>query len=304
MNTLEFSLHPGNKGNVFETEFITSQNNFLNYNINIWDFGDGTTLYNSPTSSHIYQFPGVYRISLSAWSEQGYFLMAEDYINVDYIFRDGITFTNIPEENSIVGIPTSESFVVSVTSCRINEPISITLHALNTNSLPEHKIKEKWQHLAPKWKFVDALTNKSIDSNITLNTSPIYRNSKIVAVSGSYSFYYVDDTPTQFDKDEGGCPVILLATLSSQNFSYPPESLHYPYYSYSNNETVQAAVPRYIMNVIPTELKITENFLSNIFPIKWTGVPIPVMTTCVFNPKSLNSFSAFQQVVICHLVIY
>jgi PKD repeat protein len=149
MNTLEFSLHPGNKGNVFETEFITSQNNFLNYNINIWDFGDGTTLYNSPTSSHIYQFPGVYRISLSAWSEQGYFLMAEDYINVDYIFRDGITFTNIPEENSIVGIPTSESFVVSVTSCRINEPISITLHALNTNSLPEHKIKEKWQHLAP-----------------------------------------------------------------------------------------------------------------------------------------------------------
>jgi hypothetical protein len=159
------------------------------------------------------------------------------------------------------------------------------LQAFNTNSVPHYAVPDKWEFLVPRWRFVDASTDEILEGPITLDTNPIYRNNKVVAVSGEASFYYIDDLASG-----GGCPLLLAATLSTERFTYPPESLRYPYYSYSNSEVARAVISWQINDAIPTRLKVTGNYLNDVDPIKWSTVPIPVMVTCEFDPTILDEF--------------
>ena len=303
METLKFSVSPllkkegAYKGNVYATQFEFKQQNFFEYTETAWEFGDGNTAYNSTTAAHIYNYPGIYQVSLSAWSNNGYLQTAKEQIDVDYIIRDSMVATKIPADKSVVGAKTKECFTIALTSTRIQEPIVVALHSLGSASIPYSAAPQKWNFLTQRWRFVDATTNEVISGNlIEVNTAPIYSNSNQIAVSGEFSFYYIDDSPTRFDSGVG-CPAMLIVTLSAQNFLYPPETLRYPYYSYSNTESVQVAIPRFIMDLVPTELKITENYLSNVYPIKWTTVPVPVMVTCMFNPLTLPSFASSTDVL-------
>lgn len=296
MEALTFSLTPSvkkaglYKGDVYATEFVCVQQNFLDYTHTVWNFGDGFVVYNALSAQHSYNYPGIYNITLSAWSNEGNMLLATESVNVDYIIRDAIIAKQIPKDKSIIGNKTKDAFTIQLTSAKISNDLTVSLHSLNSNSVPNEVLSDKWNFLAQRWRFIDAATDKIIQNNIvTLTATPIYSNTKIIAVSGEFSFYYIDDEPTEYD-NETGCPVILLATLSAQNFLYPPETLRYPYFSYSNTETIRVAIPRFIMDLIPTELTITENFINDVYPIKWTNVPIPVMLTCSFNSNSLESF--------------
>ena len=288
MDTLEFSTYPSKKGDVYGTTFTFAKTNFPSYINTIWDFGDGHTSYNELSVSHVYKYPGFYTVTLSAWSPTGELHVAYEFIDVDYVHRDAIKITNMPTTWGLPGAYTNEPFYVSLTSAKIDQPLSLILHSINSKSLPYDVVDGKWNFLNPRWRFINALTNELVTSSIQLTSGPIYKNNVVVAVSSEAAFYYIDDMPTM--DPEPACPVILLATLSTENFSYPPESLIYPYYSYSNNEMVQAAVIWQIQNAVPTALSVTENYLNDIYYFKWTNVPIPIMINCKFDASLLSTY--------------
>lgn len=286
-----FSLTPSSQiGDVYATEFKISAEFPLQYNQTTWDLGDGTFVYDQREIKHIYQYPGIYKVSLSAWNDLGFLLRDTADISVDYVHRDLVVFKDIPDEYGTPGLKSITPFVVSLTSSKIDQDIAISLQTFNTQSVPHYALPDKWKFITPTWRFIDAETEEIIGDSYKIDTKPIYRNSKVVAVSGEFSFYYVDDLSTGTNLTDN-CPLLLSMTLSTENFTYPPESLVYPYHSYSNSEVARAVIAWQVSDVVPTRLIVTENYLNDIYPIKWKGVPIPIMITCEFDPLMIDEFA-------------
>lgn len=282
---------PGLSGDVYSTEFVFSKVAPSYFTDFTWDLGDGNRAYNVASVSHTYDYPGIYTITLSAWSELGVTATATTYVTVDYVYRDRIEFTQIPNLNGLPGLASNRPFVISLTSSKIDQQLKVVLQPLNTNSIPYSEVPTKWNFLVPRWRFLDATTKTVLQENaIEIVTQPIYKDSKVVAVSGQASFYYIDDLSTGIDPNTT-CPLVILATLSTLHFTYPPESLIYPYYSYSNNETVKTGATWRIEDIVPTNLHVTENFLNNIYEVKWTNAPIPVLITCNYDPGLLPNYT-------------
>ena len=285
-----FTVSPSSqRGDVYGTEFVFSSLLPSNYTAFAWSLGDGIIEYNKSSVSHTYNYPGIYSVNLSAWTDQGLLYTDKADIDVDYVYRDAVVFSHIPSSYGTPGLRSVEPFTVSLTSAKIDQPLSIVLQAFNTKSVPHYAIPEKWRFITPKWKFVDASTNQILEGAIVLSSTPIYKDDKIVAAKGEASFYYIDDLSTGTDPNNS-CPLMIAATLSTERFSYPPESLIYPYASYSNSEVARAVIAWQINDIVPTKLKVTENFLNDIYPVKWSNVPIPVMITCEFDSGFLGSF--------------
>ena len=296
-------------GYVYETKFVFKKTNLPSFSITSWDLGDGTLVYeptlsadNSIGVEHIYKYPGVYRIGLSAWTQSGDFETTEKYIDVDYKVKDRILFTDKPTQWNTPGQPTHKPFVVSLTSTKIDEPLSLVLHAANSDSVPYFEIDDKWRFIVPTWKFIDSETLKPLRSPVLLETVPLYGETGIIAVSASCKFYYIDYSST-LNKDRV-CPVLITATLSTEQFTYPPESLVYPYFSYSNNEVVKAVETCHVLDAVPTELKVTENFIQDTYPVKWSNIPIPVMVTCRFDPAHSPLFADIEGISAADIFTY
>lgn len=278
---------PSQQGDVYATEFVFSANFPFAFVSFTWDFGDGRSIYNEPTVRHTYNYPGIYTVSLSAWTSQGFLIKDSAEINVDYVYRDIISIDRLPNEYGLAGLPTEDPFVVSLTSARINEPIGIVLQALNTKSVPYEAVDSKWKNITPKWRFVDSETKQIIDGVYRIKTDPIYKDSKIVAVTGTASFYYIDDLST-ITEEGNECPLLLVATLSTDHFTYPPETINYPYYSYANSDVTRAFINWQISPAVSTDLFVTENYISNVYPIKWSTIPIPILVSCKFDKQKLG----------------
>jgi PKD repeat protein len=149
---LEFSTSPGNKGDVYATEFVFKKQTLPTYNITAWDLGDGNFAYGKDEVSHFYEFPGVYNVKLSAWSEQGELQTASTSIDVDYILRDALLITQIPSRWGVPGLRSIEPFTISLTSAKVDQPLGVVLQALNTKSVPHYAVPDKWNFLVPRWK--------------------------------------------------------------------------------------------------------------------------------------------------------
>lgn len=285
---IRFTISPNNQtGDVYATEFEFSANFAYAYASFTWDFGDGYLEYNSSTAKHTYQYPGLYTVSLSAWTPEGFLIQDSAEVNVDYVYRDAIVVERLPSQFGVAGLPSTEPFVLSLTSAQIDQPLAITLQALNTKSVPYYAVSEKWKFITPKWRFVDANTNEIIRDAYVLSSVPLYKNSKVVAVSATASFYYIDDLASFADRGNA-CPLLIIATLSSAHFKYPRETINYPYFSYSNSDVTRALINWQITPAITTSLKVTENYINEVYPIKWSNVPIPVMITCKFDKSELG----------------
>ena len=286
-----FMITPSTQeGDVYGTEFTFTSELPLKFSKFAWSFGDKSKIvYKKESTSHIYQYPGLYTVELSAWSDDGDFVVDSAYVNVDYVYRDSMNFTQIPGAYGYSGIKTKEPFVISLTSAKIDQPIYIDFHSHHSNSIPYYAVDEKWRFITPKWRFTDFEGNTIIDK-VLVDTTPVYKNGRVVAVKADYKFFYIDDIFTGLDVVRD-CPILLIARLNTENFSYPPESLIYPYASYSNNESVQAVGTWKILNTIPTNLKVTENFINDVYPVKWANVPIPVMITAESNSKKISAFA-------------
>jgi hypothetical protein len=287
-----FTINPSSlSGSVYSTTFEYALK--FDYDYITWNLGDGTFVYNEFAVSHTYDYPGTYQVSLTAGK---YYddplllggppqLITETVtVYANYVYRDAIIFKEVPSTNfSYAGRETDTPFVLSLTSSKIDEQISVCLYASNSQSVPYFSATDKWNFLAPRWRFIDASTKKVLGENVVVDTVPLYKDSTVVGVSGYLAFYYIDDTPSNIAN-----PLQLKVTLNTENFLYPPESKYADYKSYSNPQNPQATLSWTVSATPVTNYKITENYLNDIYPIKWANVPIPVLITCLHIPTDPN----------------
>jgi streptogramin lyase len=303
-----FNVFPDNVvGTVFLTDYTFDASSVDTATSFAWDFGDSTVSYDGSIVNHTYKYPGIYTVTCSAWGTNN--LPPQVFqrtVQLDFACPNQVVFSQIPSSYSIPGQKTNSPFVVSVTSTEIQDSLYLTLQSLNTNSIPFDSVPSKWNFITPTWRFIDAKTNQVITNGALVDSTPIYQEYngelKVVAVSGEASFYYVDDTSTNFNQ-ASGIPILLIASLSTETFVYPPDSQIYPYNSYANSDSAKAAVLWQIDRYFPTNLKVTENFISDTYPTKWNNVPIPVMVTPYFDSR-LNSNFAYTPTITANILEY
>lgn len=288
----QFIIYPRTqKGDVYGTEFTFVADMPPQYTKFAWNFGDNSlVVYDKERVTHTYLYPGIYTVSLSSWTDYGEYFTEDGTVDVDYVYRDSIKFVASPDGYGIPGLSSAEAFVVQVTSAKIDQPISIVLQSFNSHSVPDYSVPKKWRCITPTWRFTDS-KQTVLETAYVLDTVPIYNSeNKIIAVKAEASFYYIDDLSTGVNP-ETDCPIMIVATLSTEGFVYPKESIIYPYTSYSNSEVARAIIAWHINDVIPTNLKITENFLQDVYPTKWVDVPIPVMITLESDTTKIGTYA-------------
>lgn len=143
----------------------------------------------------------------------------------------------------------------------------INLYSQFSRSSPYQDPQSKWGHLLPQWRFLD------IDGNVTqsvtaIATTSVYNSAGVYwGLSGSVSFYYIDDLSTLLNQ-----PVLIWATLETSGFDVNIDTRCSPGYANSRITSVVA----YNINTFPPEnLEITRNGIYDIPSPKWEGVEFP-----------------------------
>jgi hypothetical protein len=290
-------------GYVYGTEFLltdtsTGQNLITEQ---IWDFGDGSTrVFDTVNTSHIYTYPGTYTIGLTTADILGNSSTASKTVEVDYIYRDRLLVTKIPDDYATPGLPTPSPFKVALTSAQINVPLNLNLYSANSRSTPYETVPSKWKFLTPTWRFLDK--NYNVVTTLSVATTQLFYENKIVGLSGEAEFYYVDDKCTgSAESSENKCPLLITITLETSSFKYSNDSKIYSYPSYANNKAIRAGIIWDVYGNIPTYLNITGNYLDEIHKYKWEGIKIPFMITpqtkiknYLFGPEELEPTILFS----------
>jgi hypothetical protein len=268
-------------GDVFATKFaVTSLTPKTNLKRLVWSFGTDELFYNVDNFNYTYNFPGTFNITLTAIDYDNNQSTKTIQVTAELPYRDYVTFTQIPDSFADPGKPTKNPFKINVLSTNIDRPIFIDLFAVNSKSTPDEFIPNKWKFLSPTWKFLDK--NLSTISTLSVVPQPVYKNNVVVAVSGAAEFYYVDSIGT--GEPIGSCnPILITATLQTSAYSNPRDSNIYNYNSYTNNETVRAGIIWLVNDTYPNLLKITANYINEIYPKQWEGIKIPIVITCHSN---------------------
>jgi PKD repeat protein len=279
MVTANFTVTPLT-GDVYGTEFSVTNNSTGNIHTYIWNFGEGELIYETKNPKYIYKTNGSKNISLTSIDINGSTATYSTTVTAEYLYRDYLTFTQIPNTFADPGQPTSIPFKLQIISSQISKPMCVDLFAANSKSIPYDFISSRWSFLAPTWKFLDS--NKKVTTTLPVLSSPIYNNeNRIVAVSGEAEFYYVDSIS---NGDTGqGTPIVITATLQTSGFFNFNDSKIYEYPSFSNNETVKAGLLWQVNDLTPDLLRITSNYLDVIPKQKWADIKIPFIVSCHGN---------------------
>jgi len=268
-------------GDVLATEFTVT--NFTTADVSIqrytWDTGYGNLIYNTTNPVFTYPYPGTYTITLTAIDYNGNASIVSQQVKADIVYRDYITFTQIPEKYADPGKATSSPFKINVISSNPNNPLHIDLFATNSKSTPYNTVPDKWSFLTPTWRFTD--TNLNTVTTLSVTPIPVYKNNKVVAVSGAAEFYYIDSMST--GNPVNNCPILITATLQTSGFNYPTDSYIYPYNSYTNNETVRAGLVWQVNDLFPNLLKVTGNYVEDINSKQWKDIKTTTLITCHSN---------------------
>ena len=269
-----FSVMPST-GFVYVTDFVFTD--ITNYGAPIanrfWGFGDGVVVYNEQTVVHTYRYPGTYAVSLTATDIHGNIFNSSRNIIVEYAIRDAIRVVSVPEDFSLPGLPTAETFKLSVTSAQIDQPLNIQLHSANSRSVPCHLVDEKWRHLTPTWRFTDK--NLNLVTTLSVEPTPLYQDNKQIGVCGDAEFYYIDDIGTELI--DGDCSLSLYATLLTNSFIFPQDSNNYSFQSFANTSNVRSSILWQIEKVVPEYLRITSNLIDEVHPTRWVNAKIPIL---------------------------
>jgi len=273
------------------TNLTTSVNTIRRYN---WDPGTGAIVYDKKSPTFTYKYPGSYVVTLTAIDFNGNTSTATQYITAVRAYNDYLTFTDIPDRYADPGLSTETPFEISVVSSNIDSPLVVDLHVANSLSTPKQFVLDKWGFLTPTWYFTD--TNFNTINSLNIEPVPVYINDVVVAVSGTGKFYYIDSMST--GNPTKNCPLLITATLQTSGFNYPYSSINnqeyldvYTYPSHANNETVCAGLIWQVNDLVPTNLKITGNYINDIYPEQYVGVKIPTLITYHCNKTNLLSGS-------------
>lgn len=253
-----------------------------------WDLGDGTIVFQDydefeDTSSitHIYKYAQTYVVTASVYNElhpEDKTLYATRNLIVSNAYNNSIALVS----DSNVSISTPLEIKVSVTNTDTDNPTYITIHPKNSASIPKDSVPFKWSSIARKWKFTDENGNDIVFPYL-INTAPcallndqeaVHGTTNTAAVSGEATLYYTDDS------SKNG--LTLTSFVNSDLTSSSNDSFTSDHFSFSNpatffNKTIN------VTNLIPTGLKITENFINPIYPLKWANVTIPILVTLTSN---------------------
>ena len=251
----------------------------------IWDFGTGDLIYDTVNPSYRYNSPGIYTITLTATNFDGESISLSRQVTAEIAYRDYLKFTDIPESFSDPGIIPSKPFKFEVISSNLNQPLIVDLFASNSKSTPYQYASDRCQFLTPTWKFLDK--NLTPVTSLSVQSIPVYINGVVVAASGSSEFYYVDSSST--GTPTANCPILITATLQTSGFNNPLDSSIYPYESHANNKTVRGGVVWQVNDLTPTLLKVTSNYIEDIYPEQWTGIKTPVLITAHSNRSQIIS---------------
>ena len=277
MLTSNFSLTSNSVGYIYATTFTFVNANSSNNVQSVWNMGDGTYLYNENIINHIYNYAGVYIVSLSTFdafnnsSTSSLQITALSYVN------DYVTFSALPTAYGLAGSPTSSPFTIKVFSAQITQPLIIDLYAENSKSIPYNEVSKKWNFINPTWGFTTDSEGLNYISSILLTSSPLYYNNTIVGASAEVSFYYIDSIGS--GSTATNCPLLISATLQTSGFNNPLDSSIYQYSSFSNSKVSRAVTTWRVGETFPDYLKVTGNYIDEIYPEKWTNVKIPTMVT-------------------------
>lgn len=279
MVTAGFTVTPLT-GDVYGTEFSVTNTTTGYIHTYIWDLGEGELVYETKNPKFTYKTNGPKTISLTAIGINGDTSTYSTSVSTEYLYRDYLTFTQIPDMFADPGQPTSIPFKIQVISSQITKPLNVDLFAANSKSIPYEFVSSRWSFLVPTWKFLDK--NKNIVTTIPVLSAPVYNSdNRLVAVSGEAEFYFVDSIS---NGDTGqDTPVLITATLQTSGFYNFNDSNIYDYPSFSNNETVRTGLLWQVNDLSPDLLRITSNYLDGIPKQKWEGIKIPFIVSCHGN---------------------
>lgn len=282
-------------GNIYETEYV-----FVDASIGddisqiVWNLGDGTYRYNDKTITKKYNYPGIYTVSLNVYDVNNQCSTKSVQITANSYIKDYVAFTRIPNRYNLVGRATDESFKIQVQCSQIVDTLDLQLYAANSKSIPYNQIDDKWSFLNPTWRFCKNHDGSDIIDILSLSATPIYLNSVQVGVSAEGEFYYIDDTGTKGISDD--CTLLISATLKTSEFINPLDSDVYSYSSLSNNKIVKTSTTWRVIDDVPTFLKVTGNYIDEIYKEKWKNIKIPTMVTLhsygrdyILNNSTANS---------------
>jgi hypothetical protein len=285
MIQVSFTVTP-TSGDVYATDFTfvnTTSSTSLFRHV-AWDFNDGTNLiYDTPSVTRTFNYPGTYNIRLSATNSDGETGVFVQTISADLVYRDYIIYTQIPDNYANPGQPTSQPFRIQVVSSQINKPILVDLFSTNSLSIPFEFIPDRWSFLNPTWRFTD--TNGTFIKTLSVQSVPVYKNNRVVALSGIGEFYYIDST-SPGDTQEN-CPLLITCSLQTSSYNYPLESNKISYESFSNNQNLKATTIWSVHNLQPDELRITANYLTDLYSRYWENIQIPFLITAHSNRSIL-----------------
>jgi len=277
MVTANFNVN-NNNGYIYYTSFDFVDNS-VGDNIvkKVWNFGDGGYVYNVNEVSHTYQYPGIYTVGLQVYDSSNNIYTYSLPVTATSYVQDYVNFTQIPKVYSLAGLPPDVPFNITVQSSQIVDTLNVQLYAANSKSIPQSQVDPKWSFLTPTWRFCLNSDGSNIIDSLVLSASPIYLNNVQVGVSAAGSFYFIDDIGSGILTENA--PLLLAATLSTVGFVDKLDAPYYSYMSFSNSKVARAATTWQVNDMFPNFMKITGNYIDDIYPSKWTDVKIPAMIT-------------------------
>ena len=273
---------------------------YLSNDTFVWDMGDGTRV-KGASAFHIYQYPGVYTVSLLAYTSGGqeYLSTITREVSVGNFLNDKLTLQtddiinviNVPagtkrtriklnRENSwqphqaLSAIGYTINLHASGSLCR-----PLTIHTYNTF---------KWAHLDERWAFYQPLTANDgtliydpVDKIQTVDNEDIYILEK--TIKGAQTFTRVGSS---FLASSSGVSAVFVGTSGAAEFLYvddKPKLTEDPVFIYGHLDTSKFPNHKHILNRYPsieTPFKYFEHY----------GITIPVRVR--FNPAKDIQFTS------------
>lgn len=275
------------KGTVFS--FYTDVTSTTAFDAFLWNFGDGNYSRN-PITTHVYEFPGTYNVSLNFYKNDGTVLTESAQVNVSFYLNESIIFEKIPPP-TFAGHLNRYPFKINITSSSTDEHY-IDLGAQFSKSYQYQEPENKWSFLRPQWRFLDLNGNqinsiKTKDTPIKIDQNGNISNSGlVVGVTGTAEFYFVDDFYNT-DYYYNNTPyTVLIATLQTSGLKVFSDSLNTdsktPGYA---NSLATITIPHIFTWREPDYLSISQNGVDgfNTGKIRFTNQINPFLVALKYN---------------------
>lgn len=291
---VSFTVSPDKKGYAKATEFSffsDSLNNLLSqgYTTYLWSFGD-THYSREPNPKHIYLKPGNYKVSFTAYKQDGSFDSYEDQIQIILYLNESLYFETVPPP-TYAGHVNRYPFKINITSSS-TKPHYIDLGVQFSKSYQFKDPENKWSFLRPQWEFRDLEGNlinsiKTTDTFIRVdNSGQISPSGNVVGVTGTAEFYLIDDLYNSDFVLQHKPYTTIIATLrtSAINSFHDSENLSIDAPSFANS-LATVTMPHIFNWRDPDFIRITENGYKKFSTVRFVNQKNPFVINASVNKK-------------------